>query len=240
MRPTKIFDQEAVKFNLVRIKKGGQTFEVIIDPDRMLEYKNKKISDVREVLRSEELFFDAKRGEVASESILQGIFNTSDTLKIAELMLHEGDVQFTQEYRDKIRADKRNKIIEMIARNAIDPRTKLPHPRVRIEAAFDEAKVRIDEVKDANSQIETIVDKLRSILPIKFATKEIQVKIGPTYAAKSYATVEKFGKIKFNNWQTDGSWVATVEIPAGLQNDFFDALNKLTHGEVESKIIGEE
>jgi len=34
----------------------------------------------------------------------------------------------------------------------------------------------------------------------------------------------------------DGSWHAVVEIPAGLQNEFFDELNKETHGNIHTKI----
>ncbi|MBN2422796.1 ribosome assembly factor SBDS [Candidatus Woesearchaeota archaeon] len=237
MKPLKTFDKEAVKFNLAKIKKGGENFEIIVEPEKIIEFKNHKINNIGEVLRYEKIFSDAKKGYLASETQLESVFGTNDPLKIAEVILNQGEIQFTQEYRDKIREEKRNKIIDIISRNAIDPRTGLPHPRTRIEAAFDEARVKIDELKDAESQINDIVLKLRPILPIKFATKEIQIKIGPNYAPKAYSVVQRLGKIKFDNWQSDGTWVCTIEIPAGMQNEFFDKLNKLTHGAIESKIL---
>ena len=74
-------------------------------------------------------------------------------------------------------------------------------------------------------------------MPIKLATRVIQVHIPANYAGKAYSVVERFGKITQDNWQTDGSWLCLVEIPAGIQNEFFDALNKLTQGSVQTKVM---
>ena len=41
-----------------------------------------------------------------------------------------------------------------------------------------------------------------------------------------------------DSWQNDGSLVAVVEVPAGMQQDLFSELNKLTRGAVESKVVG--
>ncbi|MFH0874881.1 MAG: ribosome assembly factor SBDS [archaeon] len=240
MQPIKNFSQEQVKISLARLKKGGEHFEVIIEPDKVIDYKNKKISDVKEILRYEKIFSDARKGLAASDVAMKALFGTNDPHKVAEVILKDGEIQFTQEYRDSLRIEKRNRILDIICRNAIDPKTHLPHPRTRIEGAFEEAKIRIDEMKDAESQINDIIVKLRPILPIKFAVKEIRVKIGPSYAPKAYPVVSKFGKIKIDNWMSDGSWLCTVEIPAGIQNDFFDALNKLTKGEAETTIVSEK
>ena len=36
-------------------------------------------------------------------------------------------------------------------------------------------------------------------------------------------------------WQKDGSWVSIVSLPAGLQMELIEKLNKLTHGRVQIK-----
>jgi ribosome maturation protein SDO1 len=69
--------------------------------------------------------------------------------------------------------------------------------------------------------------------------KELQIRIMPMYAPKAHPIVTRYGKLLSDHWQSDGSWVCNVDIPAGLQNDLFDALNKLTHGSIESKVIRE-
>ncbi len=234
------FDKEKIAINVAKIKKGGENFEVVINPDKIMEYKKKKISDVREVLMSEKIFYEARRGLEASHEHMKSLFNTDDALAVAKLILDEGEIQFTQEYREQKRKEKKNRIIDIIVRNAEDPRTGFPHPRTRIENAIEEAKVKIDDFKEAEDQVSNIVAALKPILPIKLAVRELQVKIPAQYSGKAYSTVERFGKILIDNWLSDGSWLCTVEIPAGLQNEFFDALNKLTHGSVESKLVREK
>ena len=236
MKSFKTFDKERLSVNLARLKKAGENFELIIDPDKILEYRKNK-AEVRDVLMYEKIFSDAKKGFEASSERLKSVFGTDNILESAKTILDQGEIQFTQEYREQKRKEKLNKILDIITRNAVDPKTGIPHPRNRIEAAIDEAKVKIDYYKDAEDQVSDIVKELQPVLPIKFAMKEIQVKIGPLYAGKAYSVVDRYGKIKMDNWQTDGSWICSVEIPAGMQNEFFDSLNKLTHGSMESKIL---
>jgi ribosome maturation protein SDO1 len=236
MKQVKSYDQEKASFNLAKLKKFGEHFEVVIDPEKIVDFKNKKV-DVKDILLYDKIFSDIKKGYSASEEVMKSAFGTTDSLEIAKVILNEGEIQLTQEYREQKRKEKHNRILDIITRNAIDPRSGLPHPRNRIESAMEEAKFKVDELKNAEDQVNDVVAKLRPILPIKFATKEVEIKIGHLYAGKVHATVGRYGKVLSENWLTDGSWFGLVEIPAGLQNDFFDALNKLTHGGVESKIV---
>ena len=148
MKPTGVIDKEKASFNLAKLKKSGNVFEVIIDPEKMILYKNKKI-EAREVLMYEKVFSDAKKGYEASTEIMKSVFNTENTLEVAKIILDHGEIQFTKEYRDQKRKEKINRILDIITKNAIDPKTGLPHPRNRIESAIEEARVKIDNFKEA-------------------------------------------------------------------------------------------
>ncbi|MEM4260039.1 MAG: ribosome assembly factor SBDS [Candidatus Woesearchaeota archaeon] len=235
-----IFDKEKIHINMAKLKKDDQVFEIVIDPENAIKFRIKEINDVRECLKSERIFLDAKKGIVAPESDLLKIFNTKDTLKIAEKIIREGEIQLTTEQREKMKEEKRKKIINLIHINAIDPTNGLPHPITRIENAFLEAKIHIDQFKKAEDQVNDIVKQLRSILPIKFAVKEIELHIPANYAVKLYGIVKNYGKILKEEWMNDGSWNAVIEIPAGLQTEFFDELNSKTHGNIEIKILKEK
>ena len=211
-------------------------FEVIIDPDKILEFKKGKLK-AKESVMYEKVFFDAKKGLEASSEIMNKVFNTENVVEVIDVILNDGEIQFTQEYREEKQKEKFNRILEIISRNAIDAKTGLPHPRNRIESAMEEARVKIDVFKDAEEQVDDIVHKLKPIIPIKLAMKEIQIKIPAQYTGTAYGVVSKYGKILMDNWLNDGSWLCSVEIPAGIQNDFFDALNRLTQGTVESKVL---
>ncbi|MFQ6054478.1 MAG: SBDS family ribosome assembly factor, partial [Methanosarcinales archaeon] len=38
-------------------------------------------------------------------------------------------------------------------------------------------------------------------------------------------------------WQSDGSWIGIIKIPAGLQTDFYGLVNRLTKGDAETKLL---
>ncbi len=44
--------------------------------------------------------------------------------------------------------------------------------------------------------------------------------------------------VKKEEW-TSTAWIALIEIPAGMQADIYDKLNKLTAGRVDVKIVKE-
>ena len=231
------FDREKISLNLARLKKGGNNYEIDVDSEKAIAFKGGANIDIREVLKAEKIFYDAKKGLLASEHEMQQLFETSDPLEVAKIIIKEGEIQVTAEYREKLSEQKKKKIINMVHRNGVDPRTHLPHPLQRIENAMEEAKVHIDEYKSAEQQLKDIIKQISPILPIRFEVKEIAVKIPPEYAAKSYAAVKSFGQILKEEWQKDGSWVVVIEIPGGLETDFYDSINKICHGNIESEAL---
>lgn len=221
---------------IARLKKQGHTFEILVDCDKALDYKTGKPTTPDTFTAAADIFKDVKKGEKASEHLLQQTFNTTDPYTIAGIIVKHGEVQLTQEHRNKIREEKKKRIITIIHRNAIDSKTGLPHPPQRIERAMEEAKVHIDDNKTAEEQLDHVLKQIRAIIPIKFETRHIAVKIPPTYAGLGLTTLKKYTLLK-DEWQNDGSLIAIVEIPAGITDEFYDHMNKVTHGEVETKII---
>jgi ribosome maturation protein SDO1 len=239
MAAPQAFDREKVHLNVARLKKAGETFMVVVDPELALDFKNGKNVDIGEVLKSEHVFEDPRKGLKISDAALLSVFGTSDVREVAKKIIKEGELQLTSEQRDREVEQKRKKIINIIHINAIDPSTGLPHPLQRIENALEEAKIHIDERREAEEQIEEIVKKLRPIIPIKFATKQVEILIPGNYAAKLYSTVKNYGKLLKEDWLSDGSWKVIIDMPAGLQMELMDALNSKTHGATTFKILKE-
>ncbi len=231
------YDKERFSINLARLKKGGQNFEVVINSDNAIRFKQGKEIAIEDIITNEKVFADAKKGLLASEKLMQQLFNTTDVKEVAKIIIKEGEIQLTAEYKQKLRDEKKRRIIDFIYANGVDPKTGLPHPVTRIENAFEEAKIHINEFKSEEKQIDEILKKLRVILPIKFEVDEIELKIPAAYAAKMYSIVKGFSKIIKEEWLNDGSWKCVVEISAGLKQDFFDKLNSMTHGEIETKLL---
>lgn len=222
---------------VARLKTHGEKFEILVDCEKALAFRQGKNVDISDILASEKIFSDAKKGVFASQTKMQEIFGTGEAAEVAKLILKKGEVQVTAEHKSKEQEEKRKQILAYIHRNGVDPRTHLPHPPQRIELAFDEAKVHIDERRGALEQIQDILKKLQPILPIKFERKEISIRVPSQYAGKTYGAIKSMSTILREEWLDDGSWKGVVEIPAGMQNELFDKLNAMTHGSIEAETL---
>lgn len=222
---------------IARLKVHGQSFEILVDCNNALALKEGKDVNMRDVLAAMKIFSDAKKGLEASETAMGQIFQTADPEEVAKQIIFKGEIQLTTEYREKLREDKRKQIINIIHRNGVDPTTHAPHPPQRIENALNEAKFHVDEFTPVQKQVQEALKKLKPIIPIKFEVKEIAVKFPPEFGGKAYHIVSQFGTILKDEWLRDGSWAVVVEMPAGLEEDFYDKANKLTHGNVEAKVL---
>jgi ribosome maturation protein SDO1 len=220
-----------------RLKTHGTTFEVLVDPDGALALRRGDSVNIEAILAVEDVFENASRGDRSAEEDLIKAFETTDVAIIAEKIIRKGEISLTAEQRKQIIENKRRQVIEIIARNAINPQTKTPHPPARIEQAMKEAKVNIDPSKSADELVNIAMKAIRPLIPIRFEEVEVAVKIPADYAPKAYGEIAAFGKVIRESWQNNGSWIGVVKIPAGMQTDFYSLINRLTKGEAETKLL---
>jgi len=225
------------KYTVARLTKGNEHFEILVKPEKALDYRTGKISAITEVLVTETIFSDANKGTKVSEETLRKAFGTTEPLKIADVILKKGVIQLTTEQRRKMIEDKRKQIIAFISRQCVDPRTNLPHPPLRVEQAMQQIHYSIDPFKPVEEQAKEIIKLLRSILPLKMEQVAVGVRIPAEYAAKAYGTVKGFGTIKREEWRADGSWYGVLEMPAGLYGPFLEKIGEITKGNAEAKVI---
>ena len=224
-----IFEQKKQTHHYATLKKNGLTFEVIVIPDKVIEFRRGLITDVREALEFEMVYSDAKKAEEAAD--LEKNFGTNDVLKVAGEIIREGVIQLTADYKKQLQQQKMKEVINIISRNGIDPRTSLPIPETRIDLAIKQVVFNFDPFKSAEEQVEPLLEKIRPILPIRFEQKEIEGLIPQKYASRVMGVVKKYGEITRSNWKNDGSLEFAIKVPGGLSDEFMKTLNNLTHGE---------
>lgn len=221
---------------IARLNRQGRHFEILVDCDKALEYKKGKDVPLSEILATTQVYFDVKKSEKVSDDDLKVAFETEDVNEAIKMILKKGEIQLTSKHREEERGKKQKQIVDIIHRNAIDSKTGYPHPVIRIETALGESKFRVDEQKSAEEQVEDALKALRELIPIKFERKEIAVKVSAAFAGQTKGIVHKH-KVTKEEWLDDGSYYSVVEIPSGIMDEFFDELNKISHGQVESKIL---
>lgn len=222
---------------IARLRKGGEDYEVLVDPYLARDLKEGKNVNFEDLLAAEEIFKDAKKGERVSAEEIRRVFGTDNIYDVVKRIILEGEVQITAEQRKEMLEAKRKQIVTFISRNAIDPRTNAPHPPARIERALEEARVHVDIFKPVEAQIKDIVKALKPIIPLKFEEMEIAIKIPPEYTGKAISALYSFGGITKEEWQKDGSWICVMRIPSGMYGDLMDLLGKVAKGEALTKIL---
>jgi ribosome maturation protein SDO1 len=225
------------KYTIARLTKDTEHFEILVKPDKALDYRTGKTSRITEVLAAEIIFSDANKGTKVSEENMNKAFATTDPLKIADEILKKGTLQLTTEQRRKMVEDKRKQIVDFISRQAVDPKTNLPHPPLRIENAMEQIRYPIDAHKPVEEQAREIVKLLRPILPLKIEQISVAVRIPTAYSARAYGAIKNVGEIKQDEWRSDGSWQGVIEMPAGAYASFLNKLGDITKGSGEAKIL---
>lgn len=224
---------------VARYEVKGRRFEILVDPDKALQYREGSRLSIDEVLIGDYVYKDVRKGDRASPEELRKIFGTDDVRKIADIIIKKGELQLTTEQRRRLLEAKKKQIINYIAKSAIDPQTKTPIPPQRIEKAMEEAKVSIDLYKSVEEQAMQIVKAIARVLPIKIAKAYITIKVPPEVATKAYQEFRRLGEVKNEKWLSDGSYLIEVELPAGMQAEVMDKINKIAKGlaEVNVKVV---
>jgi len=222
---------------IARLESHGETFEILLDPKVVKYLKEGKEINLIDHLAVEAVFKNSSKGTHPPEDKIKEVFGTDDINEIAKKIISKGEIQVTAEQRKEMLEAKRNRIIAYIARNAINPQTKTPHPPARIEMALTEAKFHPDPFRSVESQVEEAMHLLRPLIPIKFEKSRVAVKLRADDYGRCYDDLINFGMVEREEWQPDGSWIGVIEIPAGVISEMTAKLNDRTKGHAIVKLI---
>ena len=221
---------------VARFSFEGEKFEILVKPDPALEYKLGKKKDISAILVSEDIYTDSGKGTKPSTEKLLKAFKTEDQTEIAQIIMQKGDLNLTTDQRRKMIEDKKKQIVAYIAKTYVDPKTHLPHPPLRVEQAMKDGRVSIEPQKNVDEQVKDIVEKLRSIIALKSENLQLEITIPAQYASQSYAVLKSVGSLKNEEWQTNGSLKAILEIPAAARPSVIDRLGSITKGSASVEV----
>lgn len=203
---------------LARLEKGGKRYEVLVDPDLVEQWKSDSSAiDLDDFMAMDEIFHDARAGERPTEEALMNTFQTLDVEAILNIILEKGSIQLTTAQRKARVEHMRQQIIHHIHSQAIDPKSKSPHPRTRIELALEESKYSVDPFKRLEDQVKDAIAKLKPLIPLSFESVRLAFRI-PGSAYGSVSQLLRTHQQK-EGWLENGDWACVIEIPAGMKGD---------------------
>ena len=218
---------------LARLEKGGKRYEALVDPDLVEQWKEDSIDiNLDDFMAMDEIFHDARAGERPTEDALMKAFETLDVASILRMILTKGSIQLTTAQRKARVENMRQQIIHHIHSQAIDPKSKSPHPRTRIELALEESKYSVDPFKRLEDQVKDAIAKLKPLIPLSFESVRLAFRI-PGSAYGSVSQILRTHQQK-EGWLENGDWACVVEIPAGMKGDLIgQVLKRANNAEVK-------
>ena len=215
-----------------RMKVKGKSYEISVDLDEALKVRNGQ-GNISSALQTQEIYHDIKKGTRVAKEDLQEAFGTTDVYEIAKQIIQKGEVQKTQEYRDEEKEKKIKQVVQLILKNATDQHGR-PYTEDRIKTAIHEIHFNFDN-RPAERQMPDVISKLKEIIPIKIETKRIKLTIPAQYTGHTYGIIQEYKESE--DWLSNGNLVVILNIPAGLLMEFYDKLNSITHGSIQSEEI---
>lgn len=218
---------------LARLEKGGKRYEALVDPDLVEQWKEDSTDiNLDDFMAMDEIFHDARAGERPTEDALMKAFETLDVASILRMILTKGSIQLTTAQRKARVENMRQQIIHHIHSQAIDPKSKSPHPRTRIELALEESKYSVDPFKRLEDQVKDAIARLKPLIPLSFESVRLAFRI-PGSAYGSVSQILRTHQQK-EGWLENGDWACVVEIPAGMKGDLIgQVLKRANNAEVK-------
>ncbi|MDP6199990.1 MAG: ribosome assembly factor SBDS [Candidatus Poseidonia sp.] len=221
---------------LARLEKGGKRYEVLVDPSLVDAFKEDPESvDINDFLAMDEVFHDARGGERPTEEAIDKVFGSQDIEVITATILEKGSIQLTTAQRKQMVENMRQQIIHRIHSAAVDPKTKSPHPKTRIELALEESRYSVDPFKRLEEQVKDAIAKLKPLIPLSFETVRLAFKVpGSAYGSVSQLLRSHQQK---EGWLEDGSWACVIECPAGMKGEIIGQVMRRS-SDAEVKELG--
>ena len=212
---------------IARLRSGKLTFETMVDLDNAMKLRKGDNVNIHNIIKDNDIYLDQRKGMRAGKAELENVFGTTELPLIVEQIVRKGQIEVTQEFRDEALESKKKQIIDFLVRNAVDARTNRPFTHDILNRVIKEAGIKIEN-KNIENQINNIIEKLKTIIPIKLETKKIRVKIPAIHTGRVYGLLQDYKEKE--DWLSNGDLEIILNLPIGLQIDFYDKLNSIMHG----------
>ena len=213
-----------------------KNLELLCKPNTVNKYRDRKTS-VDQVLLSDVIYKSIKKGERVKDNDLLSIFNTTDMNECIKIMLDKGNYQISAEERKEKIEQKRREIIGYVSRNYVDSKNKLPIPITRIEAALETLKIKIDPDIPTNKQLDVILKKLPTVMPMKKQNgMNAELRVPHKYLGGTNNVIRKYGVIVSERYDSYGG-IYEISLPANESEELFKDMTKLTKNDYKFEII---
>eukprot|EP01054_Gregarina_sp_Poly1_P004218 Gregarina_sp_Poly_1__4217@NODE_22_length_20656_cov_110_706397_g20_i0_p6_GENE_NODE_22_length_20656_cov_110_706397_g20_i0NODE_22_length_20656_cov_110_706397_g20_i0_p6_ORF_typecomplete_len484_score89_46SBDS/PF01172_18/1_1e29SBDS_C/PF09377_10/0_00032SBDS_C/PF09377_10/3_1e03tRNAsynt_1e/PF01406_19/0_34Hamartin/PF04388_12/0_35Borrelia_P83/PF05262_11/6_NODE_22_length_20656_cov_110_706397_g20_i037895240 len=164
---------------VVRLRFGGQRFEIACYPNKVRDWRAGTEKDVREVLQSHRIFVNVNKGEFAKDSDLEKHFSTADVNHVSRIILDRGDVQLSAKERRVVREEFVREVCGLAAERLVSTKTSLPLTPATVEQTARQLRClpKYKEGVTSKAACARLIARLTSKLPDEIARAMLRADI---------------------------------------------------------------
>lgn len=160
---------------IVKLSKGGKKFEIACYRNKVIAWRNKVETDIKEVLQIDSIFSNVSKGMLASKKDLMNIFNTDNYIEICQEILEKGDLQISEEERVLLYETMFKDIATIIVDKTINPETGRQYTFGVISSAMKQLQFSVNINKSSKSQALELIRKLKEVMPIARENMKLRI-----------------------------------------------------------------
>jgi ribosome maturation protein SDO1 len=111
----------------VRLQKKGKRFEIACYRNKVLSWRNKIETDLKEVLQIDTVFTNVSKGNLANTKDLMDAFGTTDQRLVCQEILEKGEMQVSEQERVALYDTMFRDIASIVALKTVNPDTNVPY-----------------------------------------------------------------------------------------------------------------
>jgi ribosome maturation protein SDO1 len=218
----------------VRYKHAGENFEVLVDFNKLNEFKSKPLEvPISDVLADDKIFRDQKKGDLASDTHLNSIFPNKSHEEIITEILIKGECQIPTAYLNELRETKKKQIINYIAENAMNPQTKSKYTSSMIDSEINKLNYNFHPDVDYMKQADEVLTILKKVMPIAIVKSILKLKVSPSHCSNFYGPFRKYGQISKEFYDDQGYLHIHMEINESISDEVINYIKNNSNNEAE-------
>ncbi|KAJ1797135.1 hypothetical protein LPJ59_003331 [Coemansia sp. RSA 2399] len=163
--------------SVVRLRKGGQRFEVACYRNKVTEWRTGVEKDIDEVLQIHQVYMNVSKGQVAKTEELRKCFKTEDVDEVIKEVLMKGEQQVSDKERQHQQHNMLRDIATVVADKCVNPSTQQTYTVTMIEKAMADIHFSVNHNRSAKQQALDVIRQIQeqNTIPISRAQMRIRV-----------------------------------------------------------------
>lgn len=217
----------------VRLQKRGKRFEIACYRNKVLSWRNKLETNIREVLQIDTVFTNVSKGMLANTKDLMDCFGTTDQRAVCQEILDKGELQVSEQERGALYETIFRDIASIVVDKTVNPENNKPYTIALIQNAMKQIQYSVNVSKTSKSQALEVIRKLRDVMPIARASMLLRVVYPSEDGEVVTKEVEKVGGVIVSRSQPSSSSALTEEfLDVKIDPEYYRKMEELV------KIVG--